>query len=188
MTSFSHIKYVVKEKYSNDDLDFLALGMTAVKVFYCLGHLTFLPNLYQLIEPTRLKSLELIHLTDIRNEQAYYQCIGQTLAVRLTVSPYKELGIFSAYEDMISPKSSLLIEAKANPIFICGDSHTISPAWNIVSNSGVSHLLVPKLVTGIKHWHLRNECRFYPKANFFHALKTIPDESQVLIDSARSCC
>ena len=69
--------------------------------------------------------------------------------------------------------------AAGPPIYVCGDSHALSPAWQPVlpagggggdggpgSGAGAAavRLLVPKLVTGLKHWHLRPEGDFYPKA------------------------
>ena len=42
------------------------------------------------------------------------------------------------------------------------------------------HLLVPRLVTGCKVWHLRDASDFFPKYNFEHALKTIPDGAPVV--------
>lgn len=42
-----------------------------------------------------------------------------------------------------------------NPIYVVGDSHVMSPAWGIISINGKYRLLVPRLVTGVKHWHLR---------------------------------
>ncbi len=49
------------------------------------------------------------------------------------------------------------------PVFVCGDSHTLPTAWQRVIVEGISRVLVPKLVTGLKHWHLRPESDFYPK-------------------------
>lgn len=40
--------------------------------------------------------------------------------------------------------------------------------------------LHPALVTGLKHWHLRKESNFYPKANFWNVLQRIPAGSRVV--------
>jgi hypothetical protein len=45
---------------------------------------------------------------------------------------------------------------------------------------GKPHLLVNALVTGLKHWHLRPSCTFYPKANFYHMMDRIPMGSKVV--------
>jgi hypothetical protein len=55
----------------------------------------------------------------------------------------------------------------------------LSAAWNVVTVGGKSRLLVPKLATGVKQWHLRPESDFYPKANFQNAVRSIPDGSDV---------
>lgn len=117
-------------------------------------------------------------------------------------------------ERVVTP--ALLAAAAASPVYICGDSHCLSPAWSVVyapvggvppadtqavkaaaakappptaeagtAESGggagalVPRLLVPRLVTGVKQWHLRPDSSFYPKANFHHAVKNIPDGADV---------
>jgi len=41
-------------------------------------------------------------------------------------------------------------------------------------------MLVPRLVTGVKHWHLRQDSDFYPRVNFLSALKSIPEGAEVI--------
>lgn len=65
------------------------------------------------------------------------------------------------------------------PLYICGDSHSLAPAWGSLTFRGADHLLIPKLVTGLKHYHLREESDFYPKQQFLQVLSSIPDESEV---------
>jgi len=44
------------------------------------------------------------------------------------------------------------------------------------------HLLVPKLVTGVKQWHLRHDSSFYPKQNYYNAMnESIPKQSEVIM-------
>jgi hypothetical protein len=50
-----------------------------------------------------------------------------------------------------------------------------------VQVKGVSRLIVPKLATGVKQWHLRAESDFYPKANFQSVIATIPDGAEVIV-------
>jgi len=38
------------------------------------------------------------------------------------------------------------------------------------ASSFTSITLVPRLITGLKHWHLRPDCNFYPKRNFYNIL------------------
>jgi tetratricopeptide (TPR) repeat protein len=77
---------------------------------------------------------------------------------------------------------------KGQVIYICGDSHCIPPAWSTVSTRTASsagedivttYTLVPKLVTGLKHWHLRPDSHFYPKMTFLSMVSTIPDGATV---------
>ena len=82
--------------------------------------------------------------------------------------------------------SALYKKAAARPIYVVGDSHTVPMAWNVIrvasSATGKTEhrLLVPKLVTGVKQYHLRKDSDFYPKAQFAAMLKSIPDGSDVL--------
>ena len=140
--------------YDETALDVLALGYTAVKVLYIGGALEQLPKLIKLIEPAR--QVKDLHLTRVRNENAYYCCVAQ-LMVTLPL-----------------PLPSL------PPLYVMGDSHTLAPAWRTVTYKGSEHLLVPKLVTGCKVWHLRDASDFFPKYNFDSALKSIPDGSPVV--------
>lgn len=94
---------------------------------------------------------------------------------------------------------SLRIAAQHHPLYVCGDSHTLPLAWNVLSygrrqggdtscmageaasGTHMPHLLTPRLVTGVKHWHLRQESDFYPKKNFLTAIESIPEGSEVLL-------
>ena len=140
--------------YGETELDVLALAYTAVKVLYIAGCLSPLPKLISLIEPTR--EVKDLHLTRVRNENAYYCCTAQlvtTLPQPLPALP---------------------------PLYVMGDSHSLAPAWRTVDFLGEQHLLVPRLVTGCKIWHLREASEFFPKYNFEHAVKAIPDGSPVV--------
>merc|ERR1711924_506013 len=71
------------------------------------------------------------------------------------------------------------------PLYVMGDSHSLAPAWRTVSYRGAPHLLVPRLVTGCKIWHLREGTQaspadFFTKANFEAAAKAIPEGSSVV--------
>jgi hypothetical protein len=177
-----------KEEYSDNELDLLAIGFTAVKILYHMGNLSVLPGLYKVIEPVRLSSATSIHLTSIRNEHAYYQCIGQVLASRVEESSAAGASSSSRPEDdppfeavnaAFSDPQTQNETAFKNPIYFCGDSHTIPAAWSLVSVNSQQRMLVPKLVTGVKQWHLRKKSDFYPKAHFFNTVKSIPDGSEV---------
>ncbi len=107
-----------------------------------------------------------------------------------------------AFINLWQPSShSLLNSAREKSIYICGDSHCLSLAWNIVKKTTTTttkkknntvdkpsyHLLVPKLVTGVKQWHLRQDSSFYPKQNYYNAMnESIPKQSEVSYDMI--CC
>eukprot|EP00669_Euglena_mutabilis_P000749 TRINITY_DN10980_c0_g1_i1.p1 TRINITY_DN10980_c0_g1~~TRINITY_DN10980_c0_g1_i1.p1 ORF type:complete len:258 (-),score=89.14 TRINITY_DN10980_c0_g1_i1:29-802(-) len=69
----------------------------------------------------------------------------------------------------------------AGNLYVCGDSHSLSPSWRIVTHRGEPRRLVNALVTGLKCWHLRPESHFYPKVNFHNVVNAIPDGSQVIM-------
>lgn len=70
---------------------------------------------------------------------------------------------------------------KSNALFLAGDSHCLSAAWRRVCPRGKDCVLIPKLVTGLKIWHLRPESDFYPKIAFENTMKSIPDVSKVVM-------
>ena len=209
--------------------------------YFRLGNISVLPALHDLIEPSRQASSEPLHLTSIRNENAYYLCVMDVLAergviidlvprpatkskaqeipsaqsvktssseVQSTVShPEARSAVNKANSKLFcsefrSPKLSIdsktLLEASQNPIYICGDSHCLSPAWSVINtqeshkigddslartNQSKPRLLVPRLVTGIKQWHMRPKGDFYPKLSFQRTIEAIPSGSDV----SRSC-
>ena len=140
--------------YSEEALDVLALAYTAVKVLYVAGCLASLPKLISLVEPAR--EVKDLHLTRVRNENAYYCCTAQLVT------------------SMPLPLPSL------PSLYVMGDSHSLAPAWRTVAFRGETHLLVPRLVTGCKVWHLREKSEFFPKYNFEHAAKSMPDGAPVV--------
>ena len=157
----------------------------------------------------------------------------------------------SLFEKSFSVKLSLdgriIARAAEKPIYVCGDSHCLSPAWSVLylddtapprspiefdrightnetnhkhtkndkthkndkrdesgksvrsvgddgseesekaekgsegfrRREGTPRLLVPKLVTGVKQWHLRPQGDFYPKASFQQSVSSIPREADV---------
>jgi len=135
--------------FGQESLDLLALGFTLVKILYLAGAAAAVGDVVACVEPTRRASRKPIHATNVRNEQAYYCCAAQCLAVR------SARGLTTAVPPEVPA-------AGKTTVFVCGDSHALSPAW-MTAGSGV--VLVPKLVTGLKHWHLRPDSNFYPKVS-----------------------
>jgi len=221
----------VKVRYTDPELDLLALFATVVKVLFLQGKLHLLPGLYRVLEPCRMQSEKGLHETSIRNEMAYLQEIAQLLCYRSAHASYglAELGstavsraglynVFpllainrgaakspvaraavsptaagsssssSSSSSRCVPSSSsaselppLLRDAALRPIYVLGDSHSMSPAWSVVRVRGEPRLLVPRLATGVKHWHLRSDSTFYPRAHFLNMVASIPAGSEVSI-------
>ena len=89
-----------------------------------------------------------LHQTLIRNENAYYACIA---------------GIRQCQPPVVDEAAPLV-----GKVYVIGDSHTLPTAWRVVrrtrANGDVEDLvLVPRLVTGVKIWHLRPDSKFYTK-------------------------
>lgn len=188
-----HSSNAEKEAYDDDALDLIAIGFTMIKLLYLQGNLQALPALYRTMEPTRMMSKTSIHTTSIRNEHAYYQSIAQILSFRAKscqglsidgqvnsddgAAPYLRDVTTICCNPFTHPSFT---QAAKNPIYAVGDSHCLSCAWAVVVVNGAPRLIVPKLVTGVKHWHLRQESDFYPKFNFKTALSSIPDKASVM--------
>ncbi|KAL0051898.1 hypothetical protein WJX82_004074 [Trebouxia sp. C0006] len=66
------------------------------------------------------------------------------------------------------------------PLYLCGDSHCLSGAWNLVQLRGQPRVLVPCLSTGLKIWHMRQAGIFYPKHSFLTTMANLPDGAQVI--------
>ncbi len=174
--------------YSAEELDLLALVFTAVKILFVVGALQPLPALIALVEPVRVR--QQLHLTNIRNEQAYYTCIAQLL--RFAHFPLPLVSASAPNVSALKPTATSVDVASAaetpradafeslRPVYVVGDSHAMAPAWQVISWRGERRILFPKVVTGLKCFHMRPESDFYPKTNLFAALETIPRGSDVV--------
>lgn len=139
--------------YDDEELNLLAMFFTAIKLLYICGGLQPLCALIARIEPLRVG--QELHTTLIRNEHAYYSCVAQIMHhVTFPIPDHPQ-------------------------IYVVGDSHCLPLGWQAV-NLPKPHLLVPKLVTGLKCWHLRDECDFYPKKHFENVMRTIPAKATVI--------
>eukprot|EP00475_Leptophrys_vorax_P025987 TRINITY_DN3637_c0_g2_i17.p2 TRINITY_DN3637_c0_g2~~TRINITY_DN3637_c0_g2_i17.p2 ORF type:complete len:853 (+),score=209.82 TRINITY_DN3637_c0_g2_i17:4081-6639(+) len=149
--------------YSPAELDLIALMQTAVKVLFVSGVLQVVPALVNLIEP--LTREQKLHRTGIRNENSYFGCCG----LLVNTIPYP-------------------INVSLKPIYCVGDSHCLSLAWQKLKLQGEERLLVPKLVTGLKCWHLRPKSSFFPKKNFEFVMKSIPNNSTAVFNFGEIDC
>lgn len=151
------------------DLDLLAIAFTIVKILFVQGCLSTIPPLVRAIEAIRRRAKESLHSTNVRNEQAYYMCICQVMA---------------AMQDPHSPlrHSPFNVQCEdAKPLYVVGDSHSLSCAWSIIDIAGEKRIVVPKLVTGVKQWHLRAKSDFYTKESFNKTIASIPNGSDVSV-------
>ncbi|CAJ1426098.1 unnamed protein product [Effrenium voratum] len=104
-----------------------------------------------------------LHLTAVRNENAYFNCIKDILAC--------DTGV---------PKCP----SSFRPLYVVGDSHVLPLAWqflDIPAEEEEEHfILVPMLVTGAKVWHLREESKFYTMFSFWDKLSILPVDAPVM--------
>ncbi|CAE7393446.1 unnamed protein product, partial [Symbiodinium sp. CCMP2456] len=111
-----------------------------------------------------VEGLEL-HLTAVRNENAYFNCIKDILALKGPAT---------------IPRSPALFR----PLYVIGDSHVLPTSWQTVefttSRGSYHYVMVPMLVTGLKIWHLRDESNFYTKFAFWDKLSVLPVEAPVM--------
>lgn len=157
--------------YSIDELNILGLIFTCVKVLYHTGAVQCIPAVVNLIEP--LRKHKSLHMTVIRNEHAYYSTCIQLL---------HELCITRKWTTTNPPNIYHCISNLSTDVIYCiGDSHCLSLAWHNITIKNKQYLLIPKLVTGIKIYHLRHESSFYPKSNFYSMLSTIPSNSTCIV-------
>jgi hypothetical protein len=181
-------------KYSEEDLDVLAICFTVIKLIflYCGNNggsspqqtpsagssaepcayvpsssylIHVLPLLYSHMERYRVQSAVPLHSSTIRNEHAYYLAIGHLLSVATRSSMglarvcgdlersclYSPRSLFNANSRKQDVSSSS--QSMGRHIYVCGDSHTLS----LSHYTSGSIRFIPKLVTGIKHYHLWGE-------------------------------
>ncbi|EKX47573.1 hypothetical protein GUITHDRAFT_106561 [Guillardia theta CCMP2712] len=67
------------------------------------------------------------------------------------------------------------------PLFLVGDSHVLSGAWGRIKLKKTSHYIFPKLVTGLKAWHLREGHQFLTVANLHECMKSLPADAKEIV-------
>eukprot|EP00927_Polykrikos_kofoidii_P047124 TRINITY_DN41209_c0_g1_i1.p1 TRINITY_DN41209_c0_g1~~TRINITY_DN41209_c0_g1_i1.p1 ORF type:complete len:985 (+),score=164.35 TRINITY_DN41209_c0_g1_i1:124-2955(+) len=128
------------------------------------AHRSSLGRLVEVFEASR-QELDL-HSTQVRNENAYFSCIRDILALSVPASPLPSVG---------------------PPIFVIGDSHVLSSAWQSVTmrsvegQDEVKRTLVPCLVTGLKIWHLRQASDFHTKFSFWDCITAFPAGADIVL-------
>ena len=128
-----------------------------------------LPLLYSHMERARVQSSVPLHSSSIRNEHAYYLAIGHLLSVATRTAMglglvdgdtersclYSPCSVFNHHQLKLRPRQdgSSSSAAVGRQIYVCGDSHCLS----LSHYTSGSIRFIPKLVTGIKHYHLWGE-------------------------------
>jgi len=108
-----------------------------------------------------------LHKTPVRNEHAYFSCIRE-IVKRQWSSPID--------------RSVPLVR-----MFAVGDSHVLSSAWQTLDltvtgqDSSCQHVVVPRLVTGAKLWHLQPKSKFYTKFAFWEQISSLPKGAPILL-------
>lgn len=79
----------------------------------------------------------------------------------------------------------LLLGSNIKPLFIVGDSHVLSTAWQTIRlPNGDYRTLIPVVVTGLKAWHCRVETRFFTQSLLQILLKRLPSDTEYTLLSA----
>eukprot|EP01050_Picozoa_sp_SAG11_P003170 SAG11_NODE_173_length_13507_cov_10.489931_12_plen_610_part_00 len=153
------------EKLTRADLDFLAVVFTIIKVCFVTGQLEVLVPLIHTVEQEH--SDRMLHETNIKNEAAYFGCIKQIVGLwAISRGPGQPIAAASS---------------GTPPIYVIGDSHALAMGWQTLTDpDGRERLLVPRVVTGMKCWHLRDNEEFYPKLNFEKVTATLPQGADVI--------
>lgn len=88
--------------------------------------------------------------------------------------------------EKIRIKWLVTVPSGMHPLFVVGDSHVLSVAWQYVewNDSDDIRMLVPVIVTGLKAWHCRSDTRFFTHSLFKILLKRLPCETNDILLSA----
>ena len=148
-----------KETYRQPELDALACLFTAATLLYAGGAIERARAVCALAQPSADASAVPLHETSVRNEAAYFRCVAAILRRQPPPAPPP---------------------APHAPLYVLGDSHVLSSAWQTVVLRGERRTLVPLLVTGIKGYHLRPGAAFYTRAHFKAAVSRLPPGSSVV--------
>lgn len=148
-------------RYSQAELDLIALYFAAVKDMYCLAMVERLPELLHLVNPLRENAG--LHRTIIRNETAYLSTVALLM-------------------QFLDPCATASYSADMEPLYVIGDSHTFPVSWRSITlrEGEKPHLMINALVTGVKLWHLRDESDFYPKYLFNKIVSGLPKHCDVM--------
>ena len=112
----------------------------------------------------------------------------------LNITEDKDKNFIYAYFNLIKGMLNCKVEYKSklknkiNKIYHIGESHSLTFRNCIINNNDRSHVIEPKIIFGLKAWHLsqKNDNRF--KSIFKEKIKLIPNNSKVLISIGEIDC
>ncbi len=155
LDKWDHVPIQGQAAKTDEDLEFLNLIFKMVKICYCQEKLDLAFRICQIMEPT-VAVCENLSSTSIKNGYSYFQYIADLLPLKT-----------------FDHKSE-------DRVYLIGDSHCLSPAWNEVEIEHKKWLIQPVLITGCKLWHLRDASLLHAKVNYQEALRLIPEGSTLI--------
>jgi hypothetical protein len=145
-----------KNALEDPDIEFFSLLFKIIKIQYCEGKLIEAAALIATLSPT-VECNNDLQSSKIKNGYSYFQYISKLLPLKKNYS-----------------------EAPSNTVYMVGDSHCLSPAWDEISLNNTNYFIKPLLVTGCKIWHLRDGSLFHAKTNYYRAIELIPVGATVI--------
>jgi len=168
-----------RKKFLEMNLDKDPVGKTVSKMGdiscatgFCEAHKKTLRQLCIILHATR--SGNDLHLTPVRNEQAYFGCV------------YDLMGLVEEKQKIMEVEEEEASYPSGEPIYVIGDSHVLSPAWQSVTlpsgktGSKQRRTFAPCVVTGAKLWHLRKSSDFYTRFSFWDQVTRVPAGADIV--------
>jgi hypothetical protein len=152
-----------KINLSSNEIDLLGLLMTLYKVLFTSGALKVLPEFINFF--VGICEDQDMHRTNIRTENTFYVMASSLL-----------------------PTIKQPVNYALKPIYFIGDSHSLPASWHTIHYKGEERLIVPKLVTGVKCWHLRPSSTFFTKKTMESVMKNIPSGATVVFSVGEIDC
>jgi tetratricopeptide (TPR) repeat protein len=149
-----------RRKLMEQELALCGMYFTVVKVLFCMGRLDAIPAIVKKVDLVR--RIEKMNRTNMKNEHSYYTTV-------MSVMQYLNSPLLRDVRPLLANRDP--VDGK---LYICSDSHSIPMSWHNLIIDGKPTLTVNRLVTGLKIWHIRDDCDFYPKRNFEAVVETIP--------------
>ncbi|KAI2496654.1 hypothetical protein MHU86_17857 [Fragilaria crotonensis] len=83
----------------------------------------------------------------------------------------------------------LVVKSENKPLFVIGDSHVLSTAWQTIRlPDGSYRTLTPVVVTGLKAWHCRPQTRFFTYSLLNILLRRLPPTDFILFSAGEIDC